>query len=51
MITMMKIIHYQVALPVDVMDKLKKLTEKRTATAALTAAVEFTISGKGGDGD
>lgn len=50
MITMIKIVHYQVALPTDVMDKLKKVTDQRTATAALTEAVELTIS-KGGGGD
>jgi len=51
MMTIIKIIHYQVALPLDVMDNLKNVTGQRTALGALTEAVEFTISRKGGDGD
>jgi len=46
---MKKIVHYQVALLEADMEKLKTTTEQPTASGALSAAVEFTLSDYGGD--
>ena len=48
MMTLIKIVHYQVALSEDTMKELKKATKSRSASGALTAAVELALLKKGG---